>query len=49
MIKTFYKIIGLLVVSLFIFIGCQDKTVVSDTKPIKMEEKTIPQGEIKTH
>jgi len=49
MIKTFSRIVGLLIVSLYIFVGCQDKTVVSDTKPIQMEEKTIPQGKIETH
>lgn len=49
MIKTISKITGLLIITLFIFVGCQEKTVVSDTQPIKMEEKTIPQGKIETH
>jgi len=47
MIKKISIILGLLIV--FLFTGCQDKTVVSDTQPIKMEKKTIPQGKIETH
>jgi len=38
MIKTFFKVLGLLFVALFIFGGCQDKTVVTDTKPKIMKE-----------
>ena len=49
MIKTFSKVLGLLLVALFIFSGCEDKTVVTETKPKMLEEKAVPQGKIETH
>jgi len=49
MIKTFSKVLGLLLAALFIFSGCEDKTVVTETKPKIMEEKAVPQGKIETH
>jgi len=49
MIKTFIKVLGLLLVALFIFSGCEDKTVVTETKAKIMEEKAVPQGKIETH
>jgi len=49
MIKTFPKVLGLLIAALFIFSGCEDKTVITETKPTIMEEKNIPQGKIETH
>lgn len=49
MIKTFYKVLGLLFVALFIFSGCEDKTVITETKPKIMKEKAVPQGKIETH
>jgi len=49
MIKTFYKVLGLLFVALFIFSGCEDKTVITETKPKIMEEKAVSQGKIETH
>jgi hypothetical protein len=49
MIKTFSKVLGLLLVALFIFTGCEDKTVVTETKPKMLEEKAVPQGKIETH
>ncbi|WP_458701132.1 thioredoxin fold domain-containing protein [Sulfurospirillum sp. 1307] len=50
MIKTFSKVFGLLLVALFIFSGCEEKTVVSDTKPkVLQKENTHEQGKIETH
>lgn len=49
MIKTFLKVLGLLIAALFIFSGCEDKTVVTETKPKIMQEKAVPKGEIETH
>ncbi len=49
MIKTFSKVLGLLIAALFIFSGCEDKTVVTETKPKIMQEKAVPQGKIETH
>ncbi len=49
MIKTFSKVLGLLLAALFIFTGCEDKTVVTETKPKMLEEKAVPQGKIETH
>lgn len=49
MIKTFSKVLGLLIAALFIFTGCEDKTVVTETKPKIMQEKPVPQGKIETH
>ena len=49
MIKTFSKVLGLLIVALFIFSGCEDKTVVTEAKPKMMKEKAVPQGKIETH
>ncbi|HIP44544.1 MAG TPA: phosphoribosylformylglycinamidine cyclo-ligase [Sulfurospirillum arcachonense] len=49
MIKTFSKVLGLLIAALFIFTGCEDKTVVTETKPKIMQEKPVAQGKIETH
>jgi len=49
MIKTFSKVLGLLLAALFIFTGCEDKTVVTETKPKIMQDKAVPQGKIETH
>lgn len=49
MIKTFYKVSGLLLAALFIFTGCEDKTVVTETQPKIMQEKAVPKGKIETH
>ena len=49
MIKTFFKVLGLLTAALFIFIGCEDKTVVTETKPKIMQKKAVAQGKIETH
>ncbi len=49
MIKTFFKVLGLLSAALFIFAGCEDKTVVTETKPKIVEEKAVPKGKIETH
>jgi len=48
MIKTFSKVLGLLLAALFIFSGCEDKTVVTETKPKIMQEKAVPQEKIET-
>jgi len=49
MIKTCFKVLGLLLAALFIFSGCEDKTVVTETKPKIMQEKAVPKGKIETH
>ena len=49
MIKTFSKVLGLLLAALFIFTGCEDKTVVTETKAKIMEVEAVPQGKIETH
>jgi len=46
MIKTFFKVLGLLLVALFIFGGCEDKTVVSNEKP-KIIKETKNQQTVK--
>lgn len=37
MIKTFYKVLGLLLVALFTFSGCEEKTVVTDVEVAQKE------------
>jgi len=49
MIKTFLKVLGLLLAALFIFSGCEDKTVVTETKAKIMKEKAVSQDKIETH
>jgi thioredoxin-related protein len=49
MIKTFFKVLGLLTAALFIFAGCEDKTVVTETKPKMMQEKPVESAKIETH
>ena len=50
MIKTFFKVLGLLAAAFFIFTGCEDKTVVTtETKPKIMQDKPVAQGKIETH
>jgi len=49
MIKTFSKVLGLLIAALFIFAGCEDKTVVTETKPKTVQEKTVETAKIETH
>lgn len=50
MIKTFSKVLGLLLVALFIFSGCEEKTVVTEDKPKIMKKKgEFKQGKIETH
>jgi len=49
MIKTFSKVLGLLLAALFIFSGCEDKTVITEAKPKIMQEKVVPKGKIETH
>ncbi len=49
MIKTFSKVLGLLIAALFIFAGCQDKTVITETKPKIMKEEPVDKGKIETH
>ena len=49
MIKTFSKVLGLLTAALFIFTGCKDKTVVTETKPKIMQEKVVETSKIETH
>jgi|LGOV01.1.fsa_nt_gb thioredoxin-related protein len=49
MIKTFFKVLGLLTAALFIFIGCEDKTVVTETKPKIVQEKAVETAKIETH
>jgi len=41
MIKTFFKVLGLLAAALFIFNGCEDKTIVTETKPKITKEETV--------
>ncbi len=51
MIKTYTKVLGLLLVALFI-LGCEDKTVVKEiekTKKVSNSEKTYEKGKIETH
>lgn len=53
MMKTFFKVLGLLIVALFIFGGCEDKTIVTEnnpkimqeTKPEVTQEKVAPKKE----
>jgi len=49
MIKTFSKVLGLLLVALFIFSGCEEKTVVTEDKPKVMKENEFKQDKIETH
>ena len=49
MIKTFSKVSGLLIAALFIFSGCEDKTVVTKNNPKTIQVKLAEQGKIKTH
>ena len=49
MIKTFSKVLGLLTAALFIFTGCEDKTVVTETKPKTIQEKAVPTAKIESH
>ncbi len=49
MTKTFFKVLGLLSAALFIFVGCEDKTVVTETKAKTIEKKEVAQGVIETH
>lgn len=49
MIKTFFKVLGLLTAALFILTGCEDKTVVTETKPKMMQEKAVESSKIETH
>ena len=47
--KNFSKVLGLLTAALFIFTGCEDKTVVTETKPKTIQEKAVPTAKIETH
>jgi len=54
MLKTFSKPIALLFISFFIFLGCEDKTVVTENKTQGVQgeslpHKIMPQGKIETH
>jgi len=49
-IKTFSKVLGLLMAALFVFAGCEDKTVVTENKAqIIQEEAVVEKGKIETH